>query len=199
MPIIQDVLELVSQCLYDQIDVGDPRHSRSYHLFQCPVGQRDGNQIKTFLQTGQFLPGQLPAPQKFLATRLNALFLWDGKPLRLYETDLYAHTEIGFSIMDKTYWRGPAWLCASPFALFGTPKEETLRLKADYGIEWEKVGATLKTVAARIPGYESPEEISDGILIETQVPFQVRADIYTDSHQAQLAFHIDGVLARPVM
>lgn len=197
MPIMQGVLELVSQCLYDQIDVGDPT-PRSYHLFQCPIGQRDGNQIKTFLQTGQLLPGQLCAPQKFLATRINALFLGGGKPLRLYETDLYAHTEIGFSIMDKTYWRGPAWLCASPFALFGTPKEEIPRLKADYGIEWEKVGATLKTVDARIPGYESPEEIS-GILIETQAPFQVRADIYTDSHRAQLAFHIDGILARPVM
>ena len=202
MPIISGILELIPQCLYDQITVG-PTNSH-YHLFRDPIGtcEASSDRIKTFLQTNQYLPAMLPAPHKFLATRLNALFLRDGKPVLLSETNLYGQTDILFSIMEKSYWRGPAWLCASPFAIFGVPKDQIPRLKPDFGIEWEKLGAPLMSdveYPGYKPGHKAPKEIS-GVLIDTHMPFEVCAGIHTQSAPGfELAVHLDGILARRVV
>lgn len=132
----------------------------------------------------------IPSYQKFLITRVNALFFKDGKPLRLYETDLYSLTEIEFWINAKPYWQSPAWRCASPFALFDTPKVEISRMKDKYGIEWDQVGGSV-----------TGKDV-DGLLIEKAEMFGVNAHVHCAVSQIEgvtLAIHLDGPLARPVI
>jgi hypothetical protein len=187
-------MELVDSCLYDETTFrpDDERFSRS--LFMIPVGQEENyapierrynRPLKTFLKTNQLIPGALPAPLNFRVDRLNALFLTeDRRPLRIYETSLYARTLISFSIMQKSYWDSPAWQCASPFALFDTPQDEIAEIKKLYGIEWSKIGAS----------FEKP------LFIPTQACFQVRAEImWPIEEPVHLAVHLDGEIERCII
>ena len=188
------ISELTSQCLYDQLQISGEPARRTLTFFSWPVGM--GNPIKTFLHTNQLQSSQLPTPQVFQATRLNALFLRDGKPLGLHETGLYGKTHIEFVVAQKIYWSGPAWLCASPFALFATPKEDIPTLKETHGIEWDRVGAYLGDQVFR---RDDPNCRYTGILIEYGAPFYVRGNVYSDvNEQVDLAIHIDGTIERPV-
>jgi hypothetical protein len=141
--------------------------------------------LKSFLKTNQLIPGALPPPLVFRVDRLNALFLTkDRRPLRIYETALYTRAYINFSIMQKLYWESPAWQCASPFALFDTPKDEIPELKKLYGIEWSKVGAS----------FEKP------LLIPMQTAFAVRVEMMWPLEETvHLAIHLDGELERGIM
>ena len=141
-----------------------------------------------------------PTPIRFTATRLNALFIENDRPLRIWETDLYCKTEITFEIAQKRYWQGPAWQCASPFALFGAPKIEIARLYTDYGVEWERVGGNLGVCHIEKP-FETRREYYEGITIEAQNYFHVRAAVYDMGPRTnlQLAVHIDGTTARPII
>jgi len=197
-PIIAGILEVVSQCLYDEIKLDPSPRNLRYSFFEVPVGGRDDDSdpIKTFLQTNLYDPGALPVPNRFIATRLNALYLHDSVPVRLHETNLYGKTLITFLVNQKVYWEGPAWLCASPFALLGTPKDELPRLKQDYGIEWERIGATLQMPANDV----APDGYKGGVIIDRQQRFEVTANIDADSSQGlDLAIHLDGNLLRAVM
>jgi hypothetical protein len=196
---ITGILEVVSQCLYDTVQISEKPMSQDYHFFALPVGMHDHNaesgDYKQWLHTNTVQCGQLPAPCRFNAMRLNALFILEGNPLRIYETDLYAKTEIRFSVSQKSYWAGPAWLCASPFALFDTPKDELPRLREAYGIRWENIGANLGICHFKLGG---PEEQYDGVQIGMQENFSVTARVYreTAAPALTLAIHLDGIEAR---
>lgn len=198
-PIIPGILEVTAWCLYDQVAL--PVESQPYEtvrqFFVIPVGQLSYSpelQTKYFLHTNMVQAATLPAPQRLVARRLNALFFQDDKPLRLDQTPLYARTQIDFDINRKNYWTSPAWLCASPFALFGTPKDELPRLKENYGIEWERVAGALMSN----PGKEGDERV-DGVYIGVQDMFQVTARIQSEIPAGtKLAIHIDGPLVRSI-
>jgi hypothetical protein len=194
--VVAGIVELVQQCLYDQIPLGR-QASRRYPFFQVPVGQTQADQIKTFLQTSQLMAAMLPPPTGFIATRLNALFLRDGVPVPLSGTRLYGKTLVSFSVNRKLYWEGPAWLCASPFALFTTPKDAIPRLKEDFGIEWECVGATLQPI---LNDANLEDVQKGGVGIRKNESFEVTANIDADYFEGlDLAIHIDGVQMRALM
>jgi hypothetical protein len=188
-------MELVDSCLYDETTFRPDEERFTRSMFAIPVGQREDwyyddslrntpvKPLKSFLKTNQLIPGMLPVPHVFRVDRLNALFLTeDRRPLRIYETSLYARTLISFSIMQKSYWDSPAWQCASPFALFDTPKDEIVALKAKYGIEWAQIGASFE---------------KHPLLIPMQACFQVRAELMWPLEESvHLAVHLDGELER---
>jgi len=202
MPIKIGLMEIVNQALYDTVNLGHNPISRSYHLFCTPIGLEDpyGTEYgkwdgKQWLHTNMLQAGMLDAPKQFFAKRVNLLFLCEGVPLRIYETSLYARTHISFRVAEKTYWQGPGWMAASPFALFGTPQEEIQRMSERYGVEWDSVGANL------VPFSNKDANFEHGIRLDVQESFMVEARIYEggDHENKQLAVHIDGDKIRPVL
>lgn len=202
------MFELVSMCLYDTVHIQKVPLRTRYALFCMPVGCIDPNErlpgadYKTFLRTSQTMCGQLEMPVKFLASRINVLFIKNNRPLRIWETDLYCKTEICFTISQKIYWEGPAWQCASPFALFGIPFVEIPKLKEKYGVEWERVGGNLGVLTVERPfDDERRREYYEPLVIEPGQSFTVRAGVYDigPHKNLQLAVCIDGVKRRPVI
>jgi hypothetical protein len=202
---ITGILEVVQWALYDQqpVPVGTSI-DRPVELFTGPWATeiREGRSVYTcpYLRTNLIEQPIGRHGQKFVIERLNALFLRDGVPLPI-SSPLYGRTLIRFSINQKAYWEGPAWLCASPFALFSFPAEELPKLKESFGIEWRKVGASFVSGSDR--GWIGPgESIAplNGILIETADQFSVEASIENNTDpDVILAIYLDGPLARPVM
>lgn len=181
--------ELVSSCLYDEtmFRPSDERISRV--LFCAPTGSyspQDGKDYKSFLRTNMLLAGQLPSPTRFRVDRLNVLFCSKDRPLRLFETDMYRNCFVRFSIMCKRYWESPAWLSASPFALFDSPKSEIEAMKKNYGIDWPRVGAS----------FQSPHEL----LIGTMECFDVQIEcIRPVREEIFCVVHLDGVEERSIV
>lgn len=203
---ITGILELADWVVYDETTFapGDLDFDRGLtrNLFQIPVGQHEVHShrripgetqgqnhwrlyIKNFLRTNMLQAGMLDSPCSMVVRRLNVLFLNDDRPLRLFETSAYRNTTLEFSINRKIYWASPAWQCASPFALFDTPKQEIAAMKEKYGIDWEKVGASFD---------ENP------LTIHTQEYFTVRVQMDREPEE-RLSCHVylDGIEARAVM
>lgn len=200
-PITASIVEIVQWTLYDQQEVPlGTSVDQPIHFFRDPwaIEFREGEHgkqryyVSPFLRTNLFdQPIGTKLGQTFMLSRVNALFLRNDLPLPIWESQLYARTVIEFTINQKVYWEGPAWMCASPFALFGTPREELPRLKERYGIEWEKIGATFQT--------HDPPEDYDFVSIGTAQIFGVRATVErNDDPSVVLAVHLDGPLARPI-
>jgi len=200
-PIMAGVVELSNWTLYDQqhVPVGA---SVEPHLrfFARPWAQeyRDGKieWACPYLRTNSFEALRLPAPQRLIVFRVNAMFLRRDLVLPLSESQLYGRTVIQFLINDKTYWESPAWMCASPFAIFTTPKEAIPRIEQETGIAWRHVGAQFG------PQVQEGEEKlpSGGLLIDYAQTFEVRAYVEkNDDPDVVLAVHLDGPLARPIM
>jgi hypothetical protein len=174
----------VSECsIYDETlfhPDQKPRWVRS--LFTLPVGSSDWTRrkdlfTKSFLQTNLVQAAVLDAPKSFVIRRLNALFLTEDRPLRIFETSAYRNTLISLRINMKNLWEGPAWMCASPLALFDSPAEEITEMKDRYGIEWPKVGASFPA----------------GIEIRQQESFIVNADFQGEIEEPiSLAVYLDG-------
>jgi len=178
------VHEIVEGALYDEVRL--QRGSNSFYMFTNPVGMADvpPDRFKSFLLTNMLQPGTLESPKSFNIKRINVLFLREDRPLRIYESALYRKTFISLEIMDKISWRGPAWMAASPFALFGSPREEIEDLEKHYGIAWERVGA----------GFPS------GIDIHRLDCFMVRIEVPSvDEDGISVFVHLDGKLSRAVV
>ena len=203
------IFDVTPFCLYDSVQLSAGSRCE---LFQRPLGVDNADLVYTesgwftrWLRTNMFESGRLSNPQEFVVKRLNVLFLRAGRPLRLFETDLYGKTAIDFRVNAKSYWQSPAWQCASPFAIFETPVEELAGLKAKYGLDWQHVGANFtRSANDRDPqpyrhGFPNVWEETTGLLLMCQEPFIVSADVAGDVEQGlELVAHLDGVIARPV-
>jgi len=204
-PIMAKVVELLNWTLYDQqhVPVGASLPGDGgipVRFFDRPWAQeyRDGKMEwgSPYLRTNSYQALMLPAPQKLIVFRLNAMFLRRDMVLPISESQLYGRTVIRFSINRKIYWESPAWMCASPLAIFTTPKEAIPRLEKETGIAWHQFGAQfgLQTQEgeAKIP--------AGGLLIETQESFEVTAYVEkNDDPDVVLAVHLDGPRARPII
>ena len=200
------LLELVQWTLYDEAPLEPSPHAgyeTVQRFFLTTIGQREpaADYTKDFFHTNLYQAGMLEAPKRMILRRLNALFFQDGVPLRLHDTDLYSRAVISLQIMQKIYKQGPAWTCASPFALFGVPSEEIPRLKERYGIEWEQVSGSL----ALEPGDLGPSAARDqvavgGLVLWCHDYFTVEARIAGPIPKGiTLAIHLDGPMALPVI
>jgi hypothetical protein len=198
--LIANIMELVPRTLYDSIKLPmvDSPIQTSITFFNDPwhvdvtsrKGYDDGWRC-TYLHSN--VPEQPLGKygQQFLIQRINTLFLQDGIPLLIDRTDLYAKTKISFLVNGKMYAESLAILCPSPFALFGTPKEDLAFLERKYGIPWHKVPGTLLG--------ESFDGDVDGVLINKAEMFEVNT-IVNGSIPAgiELVIHLDGPLLRPL-
>lgn len=193
MPIV-GFLDFADWVLYDEVRLS-PGGTARRQMFATPVGQADyvyahspdsfvcwHSFVKNYLHTNSHCPGMLDPPCSMKVTRLNVLFL-THRPLRIFETSAYRNVWIEFSVNRRTYWASPAWQCASPFALFDTPKDEIANLKERYGIAWESIGASFDA---------HPVEIHAGEY------FTVRVDVIEPGIEEELACHVylDGIEAR---
>lgn len=168
--------EFCDWVLYDEVRFG-PSLPLTRQLFSIPVGQTEyhpqadvqwESYVKTFLHTNSLMAGMLDSPCEMQVSRLNVLFLTRDRPLRIFETSAYRNTTVQLAINRKIYWESPAWQCASPFALFDTPKEEIVRLGEKYGIDWKQIGASFdfhpltinvqEYFTVRVQMSEDPEE-----------------------------------------
>ena len=193
-----NIVEITPSCLYDSCELPEttkPGVSR-YLLFCKPLGkdpQKDlaittDGWFTRWLRTNMLEANTLPAPHEFIVKRLNLLFLQDGRPLRLHETDLYGKSAVRFLVNQKSYWESPALQCASPLAVFEVPKEH---ISSEL---WKSFGAV----------FERPQKWAgapcEGIYLSWQEFFSVDVDIAGPiPEKAQLAVHLDGPLARAVM
>lgn len=119
-------MEIVPWCLYDSCDLPSVKEGvHQCQLFCKPigavpardVGSREGCLFTRWLRTNMLEPSVISGKQ-FVVHQLNVLFLNDGRPLRVFDADIYGRTWVCFSIQQKTYWRSPATLCPSPLAIF---------------------------------------------------------------------------------
>ena len=173
IPVGQNELELAYPVQLKTLECPDPRGSKLWKSY-----------VKQFLHTNSLLPGMLDTCSMKIS-RLNVLFLTNSRPLRIFETSAYRKTYVELSINRKTYWASPAWQCASPFALFDTPKEEIAALGEKYGVAWKQIGASFDN---------HPLEIRE------QEYFTVRVQMY-EQPEEELSCHVylDGVETRAVM
>lgn len=204
-PIVAGIMELSNWTLYDQqhVPVGASLPGDGgiwMRFFERPwaQGYRDGKKEwgSPYLRTNSHEALKLPAPQRLVVFRVNAMFLWRDIVLPVSESQLYGRTVIQFSINRKIYWESPAWMCASPLAIFTTPKDAIARVEKETGIAWHQFGAQfghdLQEGENKLP--------SGGLLIDYTQNFEVEASIEkNDDPDVVLAIHLDGPIARPIM
>jgi hypothetical protein len=203
-PIYPGLMELLEWTLYDQVPLEEKEYGQQKILFQLPLGAYEVNAepsyTKEYLHTNLYQAAQIEAPNKLILRRFNILFFRNGLPLRVYESDLYARTAVDFAIMHKTYRHGPAWSCASPLALFDTPRAELPRLEAIYGIKWENLtGSLIGDIPTEQQANAEYLRTTGGVVIGCQEPFQVTVRVEGPTPAGiVVAAHLDGPFLRAI-
>jgi hypothetical protein len=192
--------ELSAESLHDTIDLPSGFQNERFQFFCKPIGMDHADRVYTkdgwftrWLRTNMLLSKTLPTPREFLVKRLNVMFLHAGKPLRIYDTNLYGRTSIDFQINQKRYWQSPAWKCANPLAVFGTEKEIS-----EFAERW--LGATFNGATFNREVLWNGKIKIDGLFLSWQEHFCVEADICADiPADTQLVVDLDGVGSRAIL
>lgn len=206
--ILAGIREISRYTLYDQLYVPTGGESK-LSFFEIPwTKDVRGRWSCPYLRTNSDYANQLAPPNQFLIWRLNALFFRRELILPLSETQAYARTHVDFSILQKRYWTGPAWACASPFAIFATPSKDIPAAEAATGLKWREIGAGFGLRVEEGPANSGKRfnlradanEGEGGLLIGTAEPFAVRVTIEKNNDpDLCLAIHLDGPIVRAVM
>jgi hypothetical protein len=206
MPIASGLAEICREILMDTEPLGTDRLT----LFVNPLGAnaRDGRR-KLFRDTNMWLSGQLPAPDKFVATGIKCVFLEPDGELIPITHPLYWTSSIEFYISARRYWESIIAEVVDPILLTGVEQWNKLdqvrkvQLMRRFGDAL--CGEGIPADQILVPSFPQDKRaaISQpdvmGVMIESQQNFQVKIDHQGKWPLVRILCVLQGTDWRPVV